>query len=480
MAVMKLNKKEIRDKIYGCWLGKNIGGTMGTPYEGEQKVLDIKGYNSPKGEPLPNDDLDLQLIWLKAMREVGARAMSANVLADYWLSCVTPHWNEYGIGKSNLEMGLLPPLSGEFENKWKNSNGAWIRSEVWACLAPGIPNIAVKYAMMDACVDHGLSEGTYAEMFTASLESLAFFETDTRTLIEKALAFIPADCRIAKSVRIVLEGYDKKLPWIEVREMLVKESEDLGWFQAPANIGFTVLGLVYGEGDFLQSLIYAINCGDDTDCTGATCGAVLGIMMGADKIPADLKDYIGDSIKTVCLNPSTSYWTAKSCTELTDMVMEVIPETLKAHGIDSEYTDEATSMEGIDASEILKGYADEVFARSPYSFEITNLLHTDTLVEYECEPVVKPNSDFKVKISFKNNRFNSFHYEFDVCLPEGWTADYRRTCYIRNKTLCDNGRSSWEMTIHVGEDVKSINRIPIMISPKGHAVPIMVPIVLLG
>ena len=236
---MNLNKSEITNKILGCWIGKNIGGTMGTPYEGSQKINDIKGFNSPKGEPLPNDDLDLQLVWLKAMEDVGPKGMSANVLADYWLSYITPHWNEYGIGKSNLEMGLLPPLSGQFKNRWKDSNGAWIRSEIWACLAPGIPNIAVKYAIMDACVDHGLSEGTYAEMFTASLESMAFFESDVRKLVEKALTFIPEDCRIARAVRIVLDGYDNNIPWIEVREKIVEDSKDLGWFQAPANVAFT-------------------------------------------------------------------------------------------------------------------------------------------------------------------------------------------------------------------------------------------------
>ena len=30
----KFNRSEMRDKIYACWMGKNIGGTMGTRYEG--------------------------------------------------------------------------------------------------------------------------------------------------------------------------------------------------------------------------------------------------------------------------------------------------------------------------------------------------------------------------------------------------------------------------------------------------------------
>ena len=30
-SVIKYNKEKLRDKIYACWLGKNIGGTIGAP-----------------------------------------------------------------------------------------------------------------------------------------------------------------------------------------------------------------------------------------------------------------------------------------------------------------------------------------------------------------------------------------------------------------------------------------------------------------
>lgn len=210
---IQLNRQVILDKIHGCWLGKNMGGTIGGPYEGKRELLDIRGFTNQKGEPLPNDDLDLQLVWLLALETVGAKTLTANELADYWLSYIAPHWNEYGVAKANLRMGFLPPLSGALYNeKWKTSNGAWIRSELWACLAPGFPNIAVKYAIMDASIDHGLSEDTHAEVFTAVLESLAFFESDIRKLIETALTYIPADSMITSAVRLVLACYDQNIP----------------------------------------------------------------------------------------------------------------------------------------------------------------------------------------------------------------------------------------------------------------------------
>ena len=146
--MIKFNRAELRDKIYACWLGKNIGGTMGTPFECKREVLDIKGFNSEPGNPLPNDDLDLQLIWLLAVKENGPN-INERVLGEYWQEYISPFWNEYGIGKANMARGLIPPLSGEYENEWKHSNGAWIRTEVWACLNPGLVEETIRYGYME-------------------------------------------------------------------------------------------------------------------------------------------------------------------------------------------------------------------------------------------------------------------------------------------------------------------------------------------
>ena len=294
---IKLNRNEIKDKITACWIGKNIGGTMGAPFEGSTEFRNITGYTTKAGEPLPNDDLDLQIAWLMIAERAGAKALDANVLAHGWKLFITPFWNEYGIAKKNLDIGFMPPLSGEYQNDlWRNSNGAWIRSEIWACLAPGIPNVAIKYAIMDASVDHGIGEGTYAEMFTAALESYAFICLDIRKNIENALKFIPKDSKVAKTVNRVIEEYDKKTDYEKVRNIVVEMNEDLGWFQAPVNLGFVTIGLLYGEGDFKKTMIYTINCGDDTDCTAGTVGALLGIMYGTKGIPSDWREYIGDRI----------------------------------------------------------------------------------------------------------------------------------------------------------------------------------------
>ena len=176
-----------------------------------------------------------------------------------------------------MKMGMVPPLSGWDHNAFKDSNGAFIRTEIWACLAPGCPDVACKYVYEDACVDHGAqSEGTIAAVFVAAVERAAFVEKDLRKLVEIGFSRIPADSRVAQSVRTVIECYDKGMDYKSARDLVLAQNADIGdgWFQAPSNIAYVVIGLLWGEGDFKKSMLYAINCGDDTDCTGGTLGAI--------------------------------------------------------------------------------------------------------------------------------------------------------------------------------------------------------------
>ena len=492
------NATAYRDKVYACWMGKNIGGTMGTPFENKVGPLSVTGYTTPKGEPLPNDDLDLQLVWLRAMEEVGPGQLSPNHLAWYWTRYIYPDWNEYGISKNNLKMGFLPPMSGELGNKsWRNSNGAWIRSEIWACLAPGCPDIAVKYAVMDACVDHGLAEGTVAEIFTAALESVAFVETDIRAAIERALSYIPEDSRVAQTVRLVMERYDAGAPWSETRQAVVDFNGDWGAFQAPGNLGYVVMGLLYGEGDFLRSLLSAINCGDDTDCTAATVGAFLGILHGTAGIPADLAEYIGDRILTMSIDRSSDWAKIfpETCTDLSYRVARLMPTVLQAHRIDLVQTDGGadgalypTGAPEAPLAPYYRSTVEEFLAQSPYSFSVEDhgIL---ALVHYEGEPYIQPNGQLTVTVELRNPQYDAQWLQIRVPTPEGWTADYQKSVCFLHRSSCSTGtrglghvtgRTSWQVTFTAGETVEAINRIPVTVEILGYPTPLCIPLTVLG
>ena len=193
MTTIDLNSPSFREKVYGCWLGKNCGGTLGAPLEeawGRPELFDVWWYPKLQEGGIPNDDLEMQLIWLKALEEIGPDLKAAD-LAQYWLNHIGYNWDEYGLSKTNLRLGLLPPVSGVYNNWFKHCMGSPIRSEIWACVAPGVPSIAARFAYEDAVCDHAGGEGVFGSLFNAAVASAAFVVEDRQQLLDIGLSYIP-------------------------------------------------------------------------------------------------------------------------------------------------------------------------------------------------------------------------------------------------------------------------------------------------
>ena len=419
------------------------------------------------------------------MEREGVNNISANVLAEYWLAMISPHWNEYGIAKTNLALGLLPPMSGQVDNeKWCTSNGAWIRSEIWSALTPGIPDLAVKYAIMDATVDHGLNEGTYAEIYTATLESLAYVCGDVRTLIDRALEYIPEDSKVSRAVRFAIECYEKGIEYKVARDKIVEFTKELGWFQAPNNLGFVTIGLLYGEGDFKKSILYTVNCGDDTDCTAGTVGAILGIIGGTKAIPEDYKNFVGDDIVTISINGSYVKQAPQTCSELTDRVFKLVPDVMKSNFIDFEFTDEDVPMQEV-AMQHFKKKAYETLARSKYSYTVDSYSQYSVVVELDKHPRVNAGDERKVKITFDANfrLQESKKLKLRLILPEGWIVDkYQKSIAVDYPQRLHgiSGMASTEFTVKVGEKIDAVNRIYLEATTETIPYPMIIPIVMIG
>lgn len=479
------------------WIGKNIGGTMGTPCEGTRELLDISGFASSAGEPLPNDDLDLQLAWLRAVNDLGPENITSTTLSEYWISFVNPNWNEYGVSKANLRQGVVAPMSGEYNNElWRDSNGAWIRTEIWACLYPAQPEKAVRMAFEDASVDHGFGEGTYAAIFVAAMESAAFAVRDVRKLLEIGLSKLPADCRVARSVRLVMDCYASGVNWKECRERIVADSADLGWFQAPANVAYVVLGLLYGEGDFKQSMIYAINCGDDTDCTGATIGALMGIIGGMAYIPADWQAYIGEGIKSICLTNGHGRYPL-NCTELTDCIFNLLPVTLRqphqqlfqqidrpAHPVHGVILGSETILSDSELDAFYgNSFALSLAARKRYSWS-TKTIFGEVVVSFDEKPVIAPGASISGTISLISSGYlpDQKHYRLHYFCPEGWMVEGARGLYCPPPQYLEREGhySSVPFTVHAGETVAAANTVVLQMVSPGRPTQIVIPIQING
>ncbi len=52
-----------------------------------------------------------------------------------------------------------------------------------------------------------------------------------------------------------------------------------------SNAQIVVLGLLWGEDEFEKSICRAVQACFDTDCNGATVGSIIGMMLGAKRLP---------------------------------------------------------------------------------------------------------------------------------------------------------------------------------------------------
>jgi len=273
----KFMNSSFRKKVMGCWLGKSVGGTLGMPFEGDNGPFDVTFYDPVPTEMIANDDLDLQVVWACVMDKMQEPRVDRNVLGQAWLDHVEFPMDEYGVAIRNLRLGLKPPLTGSYDNIFMNGMGAAIRSDIWACLAPGNPALAAKYAYEDACVDHA-EEGIWAIVFLAALESIAFIESDSDQLLDLALDQLPETSLIRQAVTDTRNWWGLLRDWRVVREKILEGYGHENFSDVTMNMAFIVLGLLAAAGDFSTAICIATNCGKDTDSTAATLGSIMGII----------------------------------------------------------------------------------------------------------------------------------------------------------------------------------------------------------
>jgi ADP-ribosylglycohydrolase len=476
----RLDESVFRDKVLGCWLGKNAGGTLGEPWEkkfGVDEMLDVNWYsNIPEGG-IPNDDLELQLIWFQALKERGP-GITARDLAEYWLDCVMYNFDEYGLSKANLKRGLVPPLSGWHNNWFRDCMGSPIRSEIWACVAPGEPRIAARYAFEDALCDHAGGESVFGEVFNAVLESCAFFESDKYHLIELGLASIPEGCLTSRSIRDAWEMHKKGVDWRDARDVL-KDRYSIPLAQySPVNMGFQIIGLLYGE-DFGDAICRAVDCGWDTDCTAATVGAILGIIEGASRLPEKWMKPLGYTISTNLRTGGIRNLRAPTdINELTDQVCAEAKRVLKFWG--AEVIIENSSGETGDVASFSGMSEFKIDRVAPYEPNVATWdLKTVTVsLRYLDSAAILGDRPSPLELEIHNPHPEAISVEVGISLPDAWCVDsparqgFLVPAYGNVKVAYNINASS--------KDIADSNRGYFTLSVKDRLALCAVPLVLLG
>lgn len=418
-----IDYKTYLDKVYGCWIGKCVAGTIGAPYEGAKELFDFKYDPKLIEKMLPNDDLDLQVLWLAVLEEKGI-AFTSDDLADAFLNRCKYAPGEYAFFKKNYARGIHPPLSGAYNNRYYiEGMGCPIRSEIWACIAPGNPQLAAELAAKDGVLDHA-GNSVYAEQFLAALEAAAFFESDIGKLVEIGLSVIPADSKVAGLIRDVRDWCQASQDWRYVRSRILRKYGHPDCTNSYQNMGITLLALFMGR-DFLDTTMMALNCGFDTDCTCATAGSVLGIIQGAEYL-SRTHDFPEQRFKLGVDAPRRS-----------DRVLDLA---------------EDTCLMGLYIAEHLNREVDITDAPKPPVIELPDHQPVKISVDYQGIPAMGVGDTRKISILVDNTTDKHLTAGASLCIPHGWQV----TLMSVNLAL-EPGVTTWEVEVTVPADIPVLN-----------------------
>lgn len=283
------------DKVLGGWIGKSIGGVIGARLENHKELKSFTTDDLWPDQMVPNDDLDLQVLWLEALQERGLY-LDSDDLAAFWQDRCWYFFCEYGVFLNNLQRGIAPPLSGTWNNTYfKHSEGCPIRAEIWGYVAAGNPSLAAEFARLDGQLDHG-ELSIQAEQFLAASAAQSIITTNLDEALAAGLSVIPEDSPIARAVprvkAIATRYSNTDQAWrVVIREFGSRNANDV-----VTNHALALLSLFAGKGDFKRTMQLCANFGWDTDCTASTAGALLGSLLGTHGLPADWVEKLGPNL----------------------------------------------------------------------------------------------------------------------------------------------------------------------------------------
>ena len=385
------------DRVLAGWIGKSLGGIVGAPYECHKQFNIVTEENLWPDILYPNDDLDIQVVWLEALQELGVMP-SSDQLAEFWRKHCFYVCCEYGIFINNIESGIHPPLSGTWKNPFfQASEGCPIRSEIWGFIAPGNPRLAMEYAARDGVLDHGKT-AVELEQFLSAAASLAFFAENSTELLEMTCGKVPADnagVRLFREIRSICEHNAK--PY-DIWRNIVRKFGSRDSTRAVLNNAFAFMALLLGGDDFKKTMRFCIQAGWDCDCSAATAGALWGVVHGTGALPEDWLERMGKNLVCACEIPHKN-------TSLADFAKETA-----ALGIE---------VAALLNNEICIEKAPEVRIRPlpPPAFSIRESYPDNTPVLWSTRPS-------RIVLKMHNPKTDVFSGKLRLLLPDGVEADW--------------------------------------------------------
>jgi ADP-ribosylglycohydrolase len=330
-ASPSLDRADLADRLYGAWLGRCVGNTMGKPVEGltagEIEIyLRAAGAWPQRGfvpllDELPpgvshlhqsapaaslgrfssvprDDDLDWTLVGLQLLETYGD-AMTTEDVGREWLNLLpfTQVFTAERAAYRNLVSGLRPPDTATWRNPYREWIGALIRADAFGYAHPGDPGRAARLALTDARLSH-VGNGIYGELWAAGLVAGAFVTRDPREALAAGRSCVPDGSRLAEVLDGVAALAAQGASYEQARAWLAAHTGQYNWVHTVNNAGIIAVALLWGGGDFVTTIARSVAAGLDTDSNAATVGSVFGALHGAAAIPSELRSAGGERLSS--------------------------------------------------------------------------------------------------------------------------------------------------------------------------------------
>ncbi len=288
--------------LLGCALGQAVGASLGIQRHGSSAFASVTGFN-PLPPAMPSiEEIDYQILWADVVSKGGRPGSGALLCAAYKQNPLTGE-DASAFALYNMRRGLTSPASGSCENPYFESFAPAGRSPIWACLSPGDSAEAARLAGIAAMVDHG-GEAVFAAMFSAACLSAAFVAPSVPKSIGTAMKMIPFDSATANCVRAAITAVQSGLAGEEAKLRIDNAAGTCDTGYGPLNVGYFVLSLLLGNGDFGQTILAAASFGGATRQTAGLAGAFVGILRGDEAISDEWRAVIGDKLTSGWSKPS--------------------------------------------------------------------------------------------------------------------------------------------------------------------------------
>jgi ADP-ribosylglycohydrolase len=290
-TTIRMSAEQLRDKIRGGLLGQMLGNLNGLKHE--MKYIENPGNVTGYVPGLPagartDDDTDFEWVYLVEMQRRNTILLSPDQIARLWRERINRRiWCSNQYARQLMDIGLKPPMTGRFAlNPWADFNiSGQFLCESFALMAPAMPQTAGRVALNYTTVTIDLEPAQTTQLFTAMIAT-AFVHHDVDRLIDAGVAALDRRSRLHEIVADVRRWHARHADdWRTTRRLLKeKYSQANGTMRDrngyELNTASTIAALLYGRGDFVQTLLTAFNFGWDADNTAATAGTIIGVTKG--------------------------------------------------------------------------------------------------------------------------------------------------------------------------------------------------------